>query len=64
MFVKKSCPYCSNAIDIFQSYYGPNFTENDMRVIDIAKRPDRQAIQDYLKSITGERTVCYISVIF
>ncbi|VDO04697.1 unnamed protein product [Rodentolepis nana] len=57
MFVKKTCPYCSDAIDILRSQYGPNFTENDMHVIDIAKRPDHEAIQDYLCKITGARTV-------
>nr|CDS28164.1 glutaredoxin 1 [Hymenolepis microstoma] len=62
MFVKKTCPYCTNAMEILRSQYGPNFTENDVHVIDIAKRDDRDAIQDYLNKITGARTPMYESL--
>ena len=57
LFVKSHCPYCRRAISILNSYVGSKLSERDLRIVDIAKRPDCHYIQDYLESITGARTV-------
>lgn len=51
MFSKTFCPYCTKAKDALKSV-GASF-----EVMEIENRSDMDAIQDYLKELTGARSV-------
>eukprot|EP00922_Rhytidocystis_sp_ex-Travisia-forbesii_P022807 GHVS01033416.1.p1 GENE.GHVS01033416.1~~GHVS01033416.1.p1 ORF type:complete len:110 (-),score=18.32 GHVS01033416.1:140-469(-) len=52
VFSKTYCPHCQGALTALKS-----FSPTGMHVEQIENRPDMDAIQDYLKSITGARSV-------
>ncbi|XP_041916627.1 glutaredoxin-1 [Alosa alosa] len=54
VFSKPSCPYCVMAKDVLSKY---KFKTGHLDIIDISGRSDMSDIQDYLKQITGGRTV-------
>lgn len=63
VFQKPSCPYCVMAKDVLSKY---GLKSGHLEFIDITGRDDMSEIQDYLKKITGARTVSYnvVSVLF
>ncbi len=54
VFLKPSCPYCVLAKDVLSKY---KFKSGHLELIDISRRSDMDSIQDYIKQITGARTV-------
>ncbi len=54
VFLKPSCPYCVLAKDVLSKY---KFKSGHLELIDISGRSDMDSIQDYIKQITGARTV-------
>ncbi len=54
VFLKPSCPYCVLAKDVLSKY---KFKSGHLELIDISGRSDMNSIQDYIKQITGARTV-------
>ena len=55
VFSKTYCPYCTMAKASLKSVGLNNFT-----VVELENREDCGAIQDYLLSKTGSRTVCFL----
>ena len=51
VFSKTYCPYCVRAKKLLGSVHA------DAKCIELDKRPDGAAIQDYLERKTGQRTV-------
>ncbi|NXT02363.1 GLRX1 protein, partial [Jacana jacana] len=51
LFVKDSCPYCRNAVEMLKGF---SFVPGCLQVFDIAGLDN---VQDYLEQITGQRTV-------
>lgn len=54
VFLKPSCPFCVTAKDVLSKY---KLKTGHLDFIDISGRSDMNSIQDYLKQITGGRTV-------
>ncbi|KAL2099591.1 hypothetical protein ACEWY4_003985 [Coilia grayii] len=54
VFLKPSCPYCVLAKDVLSKY---KLKSGHLDFIDISGEDDMNGIQDYLKQITGARTV-------
>lgn len=52
VFSKTYCPYCTNAKNALQLF---NLSPNVYEVVELDTRNDGEAIQDYLKEITGGR---------
>ncbi|KAF9029784.1 glutaredoxin [Hymenopellis radicata] len=53
VFSKTHCPYCRRAKALFADKY----PDADIKIVEIDQRDDTSAIQDYLQSKTGQRTV-------
>ncbi|XP_047910697.1 glutaredoxin-1 [Anser cygnoides] len=51
LFIKASCPYCRNAVELLQEF---NFLPGHLEVVDITGMED---VQDYFQRTTGQRTV-------
>ena len=58
VFSKSYCPFCNMAKDALKSAGLKEFT-----VAELENRDDCDAIQDYLRSKTGSRTVCIKTVL-
>ncbi|KIO26574.1 hypothetical protein M407DRAFT_243679 [Tulasnella calospora MUT 4182] len=54
IFSKTYCPYCKKAKALINSYELP---EGQVEIVEIDIRDDGNAIQEYLKEKTGQRTV-------
>jgi len=54
VFSKTYCPYCVKAKNVLSKY-----KLNDLKVIELDDRDDSDQIQEYLKKLTGARTVNY-----
>ena len=54
VFSKPGCPYCTKAEKVLKKY---NLSEDELDIIEISNRSDCCEIQDYLKEITGARSV-------
>ncbi|XP_014679102.1 PREDICTED: glutaredoxin-1-like [Priapulus caudatus] len=54
VFSKTFCPFCRMAKAILDKY---RLSQDDYEVIEIEKRNDVAAIQDYMLELTGARTV-------
>ena len=52
MFSKTYCPYCVKAKNVLAKYQ-----IKDLLIIELDNRDDADEIQDYLKKLTGARTV-------
>ena len=52
VFSKSYCPYCAKAKRVFSNYQLKSY-----KVVELDERDDGDAIQDYLGSITGARSV-------
>lgn len=57
VFSKSYCPYCAKAKKVLKNHYGKDLNEADVEIIEIENNPDCDAIQDYLKTLTGGRSV-------
>lgn len=60
VFSKSSCPFCVQTKNLLKQY---NLTAEDYEVVEMDRSPyssDMAAMQDYLKSITGARSVSVI----
>ncbi|CAL1542668.1 unnamed protein product [Lymnaea stagnalis] len=57
VFSKIGCPYCSKAKNTLSKYLGNGLSESDYEVLEIGDLANCSAIQDYLESITGARSV-------
>jgi len=55
IFSKTWCPYCRRAKTLLQST--PEIKGEDIKIIELDERKDGDAIQEYLKEKTGQRTV-------
>ncbi|AST09259.1 nonessential glutaredoxin [Murmansk poxvirus] len=54
IFIKPTCPYCRNALDILNRY---NFKRGAYEIVDINNFSPEYELRDYFEKITGERTV-------
>ncbi|PAV85366.1 hypothetical protein WR25_07226 [Diploscapter pachys] len=54
VFSKSYCPYCHKARNALESQ---NLKEGTMKWVEIEDNPDCEKIQDYLKDLTGSRSV-------
>ena len=54
VFSKSYCPYCTKAKDVLKKY---NLSADDYEVMEIDNDPNAEEIQDYLRSLTGARSV-------
>ena len=54
VFSKTYCPYCKNAKEAIESF---KLVPNAYETIELEERKDCDAIQDYLKELTGARSV-------
>ncbi|XP_072137410.1 glutaredoxin-1 [Mobula birostris] len=54
LFIKKSCPYCDLAKNVFGNF---EFKKDRLQIYDIADHAEMKEIQNYLENITGARTV-------
>lgn len=54
VFLKPSCPYCGMAKDVLSAY---KFKPGHLELVDISGLSDMSDIQDFLKKLTGARTV-------
>lgn len=61
VFLKPTCGYCIMAKDVLSKY---KLRDGHLNLIDISGRSDMDGIQDYLRQITGARTVSIISTFF
>ena len=59
VFSKTYCPYAAKAKQVLGKY-----NLNDICIVELDKRDDGDAIQDYLGKITGARTVRYFICFF
>ena len=58
VFSKSYCPFCTKAKKVFDKYIkNGELSTDDYEVLEIENNSDCDAIQDYLKSITGARSV-------
>jgi glutaredoxin 3 len=57
VFSKSYCPYCTKAKQVFKKHLGKDLSEEDYEVMEIENNPNCDAIQNYLKKLTGERSV-------
>ena len=57
VFSKSTCPYCKQAKSCIRKYIPDDITEDDLDWIEIDGKGDCQQIQDYLKQLTGARSV-------
>ncbi|KAI3438846.1 hypothetical protein D9Q98_001263 [Chlorella vulgaris] len=53
VFSKTYCPYCTKAKRALQKY----IDQSKMTVIELENRSDGDSVQDYLKELTGGRSV-------
>lgn len=61
IFSKTHCPYCVKAKDVMKKHFGKDLKEEDYEVLEIENLPECQEIQDYLKTLTGARSVRFNS---
>ncbi|XP_006019764.1 glutaredoxin-1 [Alligator sinensis] len=54
VFIKPTCPYCQEAIELLKKY---TFKPGHLEFIDLTARNDMSSIQDYFLQSTGARTV-------
>ncbi|KAI1696498.1 glutaredoxin domain-containing protein [Ditylenchus destructor] len=54
VFSKSFCPFCQKAKDAINSF---NLAKGALKWLEIESHPDMDEIQDYLKELTGDRTV-------
>uniref|UniRef100_A0A914LL20 Glutaredoxin-1 n=1 Tax=Meloidogyne incognita TaxID=6306 RepID=A0A914LL20_MELIC len=54
VFSKSYCPYCTKAKEALTTF---SLAPGTMEVVEIEDRGDCEQIQDYLKEITGQRSV-------
>lgn len=54
VFIKPTCPYCRQTQEILSQF---PFKEGILEFVDITATEDAEKIQDYLKQLTGARTV-------
>lgn len=54
VFIKPTCPYCRQTQEILSQF---PFKEGILEFVDITATDDTEKIQDYLKQLTGARTV-------
>lgn len=54
VFIKPTCPYCRRTQELLRQY---PFKQGTLEFVDITARNDTDQIQDYLKQLTGARTV-------
>lgn len=59
IFSKTYCPYCVKA----KQAVGSVMDMSNVVVVELDKRPDGDAIQDYLLSITGGRSVPRVFIV-
>lgn len=61
VFIKPTCPYCQEAIELLKKY---TFKPGHLEFIDLTARNDMSSIQDYFLQSTGARTVSFCWVFF
>ena len=61
VFSKTYCPYCTKAKKVFNAHLGKDLARDDYEVMEIENSPDCDQIQDYLRSLTGARSVSLTS---
>lgn len=54
VFIKPTCPYCRETQEILSQF---PFKQGILEFVDITATSDTEKIQDYLKQLTGARTV-------
>uniref|UniRef100_A0A0B8RRK1 Glutaredoxin-1 n=1 Tax=Philothamnus irregularis TaxID=1899461 RepID=A0A0B8RRK1_9SAUR len=54
VFGKNSCPFCKRALDLLKQI---NIKPGHLEYIELTSQKNMDAIQDYLKQLTGARTV-------
>ncbi|CAD5208939.1 unnamed protein product [Bursaphelenchus xylophilus] len=54
IFSKTYCPFCTKAKDVFKSF---KLQSGAVETVELENRPDCDQIQDYLKELTGARSV-------
>lgn len=54
VFIKSTCPYCKRTQELLNQL---PFKPGTLEFVDIMGRKDMEEIQDYLKQLTGARTV-------
>lgn len=58
MYSKSYCPFCTKAKKAFQDLLNDGtLSKNDYEVVEIENDPNCDAIQDYMKTKTGGRSV-------
>lgn len=57
VFSKSYCPFCLKAKKVLANHLGQDLSEEDYEIMEIENNPDCDAIQDYLKKLTGGRSV-------
>ena len=57
VFSKSYCPFCLKAKQVLANHLGQDLSEEDYEIMEIENNPDCDAIQDYLKKLTGGRSV-------
>ena len=57
IFMKSQCPFCKLAKQVLQKYVGTAIKKSEYEEIVLDNNPDANKIQDYLKEITGSRSV-------
>ncbi|AOP31546.1 glutaredoxin 1 [Skunkpox virus] len=54
IFVKFTCPFCRNALDILNKY---SFKRGSYEIVDIKEFKPESELRDYFEQLTGDRTV-------
>jgi glutaredoxin 3 len=57
VFSKSFCPYCDKAKKALSKYVGNTLPADEYDVLEIDGLPNCEEIQDYLKTLTGARSV-------
>ena len=64
MYSKTTCPFCAKAKKALKPYVGKELPADQYEVIEIDNDSDMSDIQDYLKSLTGARSVSETKQVF
>ncbi|AKJ93697.1 glutaredoxin 1 [Raccoonpox virus] len=54
IFVKFTCPFCRNALDILNKY---SFRRGAYEIVDIKDFKPESELRDYFEQLTGDRTI-------
>jgi glutaredoxin len=57
VFAKPGCPYCKKAKETLDGHLGKDLSPEDYEFWEFTELPEVEQIKDYLKELTGARTV-------